>query len=277
MIPFDFEYYQPQTAESAASTFHKLEKCGKEPRYYGGGTEIISMARVGNLYAGAVVDIKGIPECRELGFRQDELVIGSGVTLTQIAESGLFPLLGKCAGRVADHTIQGKITLGGNLAGTIIYREASLPLLLADTNVVVQSPDSRRTVPLTAVYDGEMHLAPGEFLLQFLIPREFTELPYVHVKRTKADKIDYPLVTVAALRRGDRLRFAFSGLVPKPFRSTAVEGILNNRLVHPKERVDAMLRALPEPVLADNGGSPEYRAFVLKTILLNTFDALEGA
>ena len=60
------------------------------------------------------------------------------VTLTNIAEKNYFPLLSLAVKRIADHTIQDKITLGGNLLGTIIYKEAILPLLLSNSRVVIQ-------------------------------------------------------------------------------------------------------------------------------------------
>ena len=53
--------------------------------------------------------------------RDKKLVIGSAMTLTEIAEENLFPLLSRTVKRIADHTVQDKITLGGNIAGTIIY------------------------------------------------------------------------------------------------------------------------------------------------------------
>ncbi len=133
MIPFDFEYYKPDTIEDAIQLFNKLELDGKKPIYYGGGTEFISMARMYNKYTGAVIDVKGIPECNVFEFKNDNLIIGSAVTLTKIAEENPFPLLSLTVKRIADHTIQDKITLGGNLMGTIIYKEAILPLLLSNS------------------------------------------------------------------------------------------------------------------------------------------------
>jgi len=134
VIAHDFEYYKPEFLEEALEIYRVLESEGKKPVYYGGGTEIITMARVNNFFTKAVIDIKGIPECRKMEFEGDQLVIGAGVTLTDIGESGLFPMLGAAGGRIADHSVQGKITLGGNIAGTIIYHEAILPLLHALRN-----------------------------------------------------------------------------------------------------------------------------------------------
>ena len=63
MIPYDFEYYKPETIEEATLLYLELKIQGKKPIYYGGGTEIISMSRSFNRYTEAIIDIKGIVEC----------------------------------------------------------------------------------------------------------------------------------------------------------------------------------------------------------------------
>jgi xanthine dehydrogenase molybdenum-binding subunit len=62
MIEFDFEYYRPSTIEEAVGLYHTLHTSGKMPIYYSGGTEIITLARSGQIMMGAVIDIKGISE-----------------------------------------------------------------------------------------------------------------------------------------------------------------------------------------------------------------------
>ncbi|UUZ84865.1 FAD binding domain-containing protein [Paenibacillus sp. P26] len=95
MISFDFDYYRPASAAEAVRLFQQADAEGKQPLYYAGGTEIITMARLNQLWTGAVIDIKGIPECRSMEVQKDRLVIGSAVTLTALSEARLFPLLGR--------------------------------------------------------------------------------------------------------------------------------------------------------------------------------------
>ncbi len=277
MIPFSFDYYRPDTIDEAVQIYKELESQGKSPLYYGGGTEFISMARVHNVFTKAVIDLKGIPECNVLEVREDLLIIGSSVTLSRISESKMFPLLGKTCGRIADHTIQCKITLGGNIGGTIIYREAVLPLLLSDTYVTIAGENKLRNVPLSEVFIERLHLAKGEFIVRFALEKEYTALPFVHVKKTKNEKIDYPLVSIAATKQNDKLRIAFSGVCGFPFRSSQIEGSLNDTNSSRETRVNNVLNQLPAPVLNDVGGSDKYRKFVLKNVLMTTLETLEGA
>lgn len=276
MITFDFEYYRPETVQEAVMLFQDLDMQNKNPMYYGGGTEIISMARMSNLSAGAVIDIKAIPECKRLELQDEQLVIGSGVTLTQIHEDNSFPLLAQAGARVADHTIQNKITLGGNLCGTIIYREAVLPLLLADSELTIAGPDGVRKSPINTVFNQRMQLNKGEFIIQIRTDKKHLSAPYVHVKRTKQDKIHYPLVTICAMQADEGVRAAFSGLCGFPFRSAELEKELNNGSMSMDKRVENAAGFAPAPILNDIEGSSEYRRFVLRVLLTSIVTELGG-
>ncbi len=275
MIPFEFDYYKPTSIQEATEAFTQLEYAGKKPVYYGGGSELISMARLGNLYFGSVIDIKEIPDCRVLGYDQDnQLVLGSALTLSEISESKLFPLLEKTAGRIADHTMQCKITLGGNLASTIIYRETVLPLLLADSKITVAGTDGIRDFPISQIFDKRLNLPKGSFVVRVSTQKGMVTSPYFHVKKTRNEKIDYPLITAAGIKTGGQLRIAFSGLLSYPLRSVRVENILND--TNDKSvRVMEVVNLLSDKILTDMNGSAEYRKFVLKNTMLNVLETMK--
>lgn len=272
MIPFDFEYYKPETITQAVELFLNLTEQGKQPMYYGGGTEIISMARANNIFTQGVIDIKGIPECNEIRYQGTNLIVGSAVTLTKISESNLFPLLGTTVARIADHTIQGKITLGGNIAGTIMYREAVLPLLIADSRVVIAGREGMKQIPLREMFHGRIRLKGGELIVQFITKSRYANLPFFHRKITKIEKIDYPLVTVVAIKKDKRVLLGFSGLCNYPFRSIEMEEYLNEIGVPRELRIKNALSHVPAPILEDIHGSGEYRRFVLKNTLLDVLN-----
>lgn len=276
MIPFEFEYYRPETAAEAFQTFGSLDVQGKTPLYFGGGTEIITMARTGNLRMGSVVDIKAVPECNVLELSGDDLVIGAAVTLTRIAESHVFPLLGKTVMRIADHTAQGKITIGGNLAGSIIYREAVLPLLLADARVAVEGANPR-VVPLHEVFGERLRLHRGEFISRILVPERFTTCPHYHDKITRIDRIDYPLVTLAALREDGHIRVGLSGYYPFPFRWNDAEEKLSRHSEPAESRAERAVARMKVAPLDDIRGSWEYRRFMLQNTLCEALRQLGGA
>ena len=87
--------------------------------------------------------------------------------------------------------MQCRITLGGNLASTIIYREAVLPLLLSDAEITTAGVRGFRKYSIHDVFKERLLLPKGELLIGAAVAREFTEAPFFHIKKTKT-KIDYP-------------------------------------------------------------------------------------
>lgn len=276
MIPNKFEYYKPDTLEEAYNVYNELSSQGKKPLYYGGGTEIITMSRANNVHMGAVIDIKGISDCCNIEIKDNKLNIGSAATLSQITESKIFPLLGQTAARIADHTVQCKLTIGGNLCGTIIYRETSLPLMLCNSTVVIFGKNGKREVQINQIFDKKLRLAPDEILVNIITDVKYCSLPYVHAKKTKSDKIAYPLLTVAAIKEDNKIRIAFSGLCSYPIRSLDVENYINDSNLSRKDKINKTADSISDTILDDVEGSLNYRKFVLKNTLENTLKTLEN-
>lgn len=267
MLPFDFDYYRPETLREAVDLFQSLEAEGKQPAFFSGGTELITLGRIDLVYTEAVIDIKDIAECKMIGYDGDYLVLGSTLTLTQVEEANPFPLLTKTSSEVADHTARGKITLGGNICGQIFYREAVLPFLLSDSQMVLAGPDGVRVTRIHDVFQQTLNLQSGEFLVHIATPRQFVEAPFISIKRRQQWETGYPLITVAALKQAGEVRVAISGLCPFPFRSQEMENALNRRELAVDRRVEGALAVLPEPILDDVEGSDKYRLFVLRNLL----------
>lgn len=276
MIPFNFVYLRPDSLEVAAALYHSLKAEGKQAMYYAGGSETITLCRVGSIQPDAVIDIKEILDCQVLSADDEELHIGAACTLSQIQESKLFPLLGLACGRIADHTNQCRITLGGNLCGTIIYRETSLPLLLSDAEITLFGSKGLRRVPFHEVFDGRLQLEAGEIIVQLHVPLWATEATYFHIKKTRSDKIDYPLVSVAGLVKDNQLRCGFAGICDAPFRSIQIEELLNDRTLSLEERSQRAVDLLPKPPHHDVEGSADYRAFVFKNTLYTLLEGWEN-
>lgn len=276
MIPFDFIYCRPDSLKEVPDVYNQLQAEGKTPVYYAGGSEIITMCRAGSIRPDAVIDIKSIPECTVLTMDGQALHIGAACTLNQIKESKRFPLLGLACGRIADHTNQCRITLGGNLCGTVIYRETSLPLLLSDTDITLCGPEGRRTVPFQSAFQGRIQIKSGELVVQIHVPAWALHARYAHIKRTANEKIDYPLINITAIWKNDFLRTAFSGICSRPFRSEQIESVINDRTVSCDIRAEKAAGLLPAPAYGDVEGSGEYRIFVLKNTLRTLLEDWEN-
>lgn len=261
MLAYDFDYYLPDSLQEAMDIYTFVQDQGKKPFYYGGGTEIISMSRVFNIKADAMIDIKNIPDCSGIGTDGSRLIFGAASTLSAIQEADLFPLLSLAASRVADHTIQCKLTLGGNLAGSIIYHETLLPLLLSDSIIEIFGPMGSRSVPIVDELSKGKKLAPGELIVKVSVDKQITNLSYFHIKKSKTEKIGYPLISLCALYQDGELCLAASGLCEYPFRfnNTRVNG--NQSAADISEQLAA---EIPAPVINNMEGSANYRLFIFK-------------
>lgn len=275
MIGKNFVYCRPANEDEAVECFLRFRRTGRTVLFYGGGSEIITMSRAGSITPDAVIDLKEIGALGILTLQNARLDIGAAVTLEAIRNSGLFPLLGTAAGRIADHTNQCRITLGGNLCGTIIYRESALPLLLTDARITLYGPQGVRNARFREIFNGRMELLPGEFVVQIHVGEHYVRAPYYHIKRTFCEKIAYPAVTVAAMRVDGKLRAAFSGICRLPFRSDAIDESLNDVARPAYRRAEHIISLLPYPPLSDGEGSGEYRAHLLKTVLIQMLEGQE--
>ncbi|MFZ7943499.1 FAD binding domain-containing protein [Neobacillus sp. 19] len=275
MLPFDFDYYRPETLQEAVELFQYLDQQGKQPFIFSGGTELITLGRIDLAITEAVIDIKDIAEFNVIQVGGEHLVLGSTLSLSKVEEANPFPLLTKTASEVADHTAREKITLGGNICARIFYRETVLPFLLADSQVLIIGPNGKKIVPINDIFQEELRLEKGEFLVQIATENRFIRAPFYTVKRRQQWETGYPLITIAAVNIEGRIRVAISGLCPFPFRSIGVEEALNNRGQSWEARVDAAISVLPQPILDDVEGSSEYRLFVLRNLFSDLLAALD--
>ncbi len=216
MIPYDVAYYRPDTLPEALEAFRQAAAEGLAPAWLGGGTEIVTMARDGKLRPGALIDLKGVPECAGIEELDGHLRFGACLTLNEAADQARFPLLAAAASGVADHTVRNSITLGGNIAGRLPYREAVLPFLLCDTVAEIAGAEGGREVPLAKLFEKRLRLAAGEALVALRVPVAAASLPHAYARRTKDSRVDYPLLTACFVRDGRTLRVAVSGLGDYP-------------------------------------------------------------
>ena len=130
---------------------------------------------------------------------------------------------------MADHSARGKITLGGNICAQIFYREAVLPFLLSDSDVIIAGPKGMKVAAINQIFDEILQLKKGEFLVALTTHKRFIDAPFISIKRRQQWDTGYPLITIAALKIDGEIRVAISGLCPFPFRAKNMEAVLNNR------------------------------------------------
>jgi CO/xanthine dehydrogenase FAD-binding subunit len=151
-----------------------------------------------------------------------------------------------------------------------------LPFLLSDSQVLTLGPEGKRMVPINELFQEKLQLKKGEFLIQLATETRFIAAPFFTFKRRQQWDTGYPLITVAALKIGQEVRVAISGLCPFPFRSKEMETSLNNRSLSVNSRIDEGISKVPKPILDDVEGSAKYRLFVMRNLLMDVLAVLDG-
>lgn len=276
MISYDFEYYRPETYEKAIEVFKSKLDEGKNPVYYSGGTETVTYARTKIIKTGAVIDLKAIEETNEFSEEENKLVYGSSLNLNDIIEKTSFKLMSDVIGKIADHTVRNRLTIGGNVCGRLFYREGILPVMVSDGVLVIAGENGIRRQNIMDGFDKRIKLAPGEILLQIEIDKKYIEYPYINTRKERSGEIDYPLFHISALKVNDYVKYAFSGLCPFPFRDIEIEKILNDKSIEEKERVFQAANMLPSNIIDDIHSSREFRKHLFENDLLDIVKQMEG-
>jgi len=276
MIPNNFIYYRPETLAEAAEAYTAARNEGLEPIYLAGGTEITTFCRDGKITPGALIDIKHIPECRRLDQEGDDLVFGAALTLNEVVESGSYPLLSRAA-RIVDHTVRNRLTLGGNIAGRLPYREAVLSFLLADCRVRLSGPDGERVVPLSNVFSKRLKIEPGELMIQLLVPKAVASGPWYYCREVRKTRVDYPLVTACFLGINGAIRMAVTGAYGFPLRDPAAEEVLNDSAIASVDKPARALAAISHAFKEDMRGSGPYRGMLLERAIVSALKEMGGS
>ncbi len=272
MIPFDFDYCKAETIEEAVKAYAELKESKKAPLYYGGGTEIVTLCRKGQIYPGALIDIKSIPECRALGIEGKRAVFGSALVLSEIVDSKAFPLLARTCHGIADRTVRNRLTLGGNVCGRLPYKEAILPFLLCDGEALIAEEKSTRWVPLRAIFDKRLKLAPGEFLVQMAVPKEALEFPYSVVRKTKGGRIAYPIVSAAGVKVKGAIRIALSGAFGYPVLLDSTGGFGED--ISAAGPFAELIEPFARSFISDVWASSDYRRLLTELSVAQIFEEL---
>lgn len=276
MISYDFEYYRPKTYQEAMEIFKSKLDDGKNPVYYSGGTETVTYARKKIINTGAVIDLKAIEETNIFSEEGNMIIYGSSLNLNNIIEKTKFALMAEVSRKIADHTVRNRLTLGGNICGRLFYREAVLPLMVADGVLVIAGENGIRKINIMDGFNKRIVLSPGEILLQVEIDMKNIDYPYFNIRKEKKGEIDYPIFHIAALKTEEGVKYGISGLCPFPFRLIEIEDILNDKSMDDKVKVQKVISIIPTNIIDDVYSSSGFRKYLFENSILDAIKIMEG-
>ena len=167
-------YACPETLEEAVALMAEYDG---RARPLAGGTDIIVQVREGHRDLDLMVDVKRIPQLRQLTQDAEQgLVLGAAVPCCEFYENArvasLYPGLVDCAELVGGTAIQSRASFGGNLCNSSPAAD-TIPALIAHQAVcVIAGPEGQREVPVESfcTAPGRNVLGRGELLVSLRIP-----------------------------------------------------------------------------------------------------------
>lgn len=271
MQPFD--YYHPSTFDEA---FHYLALPSKTVIPMAGGTDFIPMSRDGLLKIDAVIDVKHIPEMREIRETPDGLFIGAAVRMVDIVESNViktnFNVLVEAASVVGSDQIRRRATIGGNLCTASPCADTPPALSVLGAQVLLKSSSGERRIPVQEFFTfvRKTVLQKGELVMGVLIPSVPKGTFGVYEKLSRRKGCDLSLVSVAALVQpkgsGYDWRIALGAVAPTVIRATDAETILNKSYYQENIVKASEAAAAQSKPISDVRSSQAYRLAMVRNI-----------
>jgi len=194
-----------------------------------GGTDFMVEVNYGHRSPSTVVALAQVPELR--GFRRegDEVVLGAGLTYTEMESPGLsalVPALAQAARTVGSPQIRNAGTIGGNLA-TASPAGDTLPVLAAlEASITVGRGDgTRRTLTLDELVTGPKRtsLQPGDVILDVRLPAGRGRQEFLKVGTRNAMVIAVASAAVVVDFERHTVRIALGSVGPVVIRAREAE------------------------------------------------------
>jgi CO/xanthine dehydrogenase FAD-binding subunit len=193
-----------------------------------GGTDFMVEVNFGHRRPRSVIALHRVPELRGWQQQGDTLVLGSGLTYTEMLDeplAGLVPALAQAARTVGSPQIRNAGTLGGNL-GTGSPAGDTLPVLVAlDATVQLASAAGGRHLPVRQFVTGPKATAlqPGEVIVSVHVPVLDGPQEFLKVGTRNAMVISVASVALVTDRVGHTVRCGLGSVGPVPLRAEEAE------------------------------------------------------
>jgi CO/xanthine dehydrogenase FAD-binding subunit len=220
----------PRTLDEALEALQRMP----DAQLLAGGTDFVVEVNFGHRRPPAVVALRRVAELQ--GWRQEdgELVLGAGLTFTEIETqlAGELPALAAAARTVGSPQMRNAGTIGGNL-GTASPAGDSLPVLAAmDARIVLVGRDGERTLPLAEFVTGVKRTAlqQGEIIREVRVPRLRGPQQFLKVGTRNAMVISIACAALVVDLDGRSVRCGLGSVAPTPVRAAEAEAFIAGEL-----------------------------------------------
>ncbi len=195
-------YESPSTLDQAVKF---MAAHGEKARAMSGGSDLIIQMRAAVRRPEYVVDLKKIPELRQISFSvQHGLKLGAAVPAIEIHENAdmrkYYPGLTEAAHLIGSLQIQSRASVGGNLCNGSPAADTIPALIAVGAKCRVVGPKGERIVAAEdfCTGPGRTVLAPDEILVEFRIPGPAPHSSDAYQRFIPRNEMDIAVVGVGA-------------------------------------------------------------------------------
>jgi len=242
------KYLRPDTIVEALELLAETNS-----KVLSGGTDLVLELQKKEM-TGTIVDIGGLKELQQIKETDDKVIIGSGVTFTQLEISPVIKqycmALSEAAGLVGSPQIRNQGTVGGNIANASPAADTVPAIVAMDGEILAASIKGERLIKVTDLLKGinKTDLAPDEMIIEISFNKISNyRSSFVKLGRRNALAISRisAAIGVSIDENGiiNEARAALGSVAPNPFRSTIIENALLGKEINEKVTEDVIQAA----------------------------------
>ena len=240
-----------------------------------GGTDLLAQMRSGRVAPQGLVDLKRIPELREIVVDEEGYRIGAAVSGAELGEhpdlGADWPGVVEATELIGSTQIQGRASMGGNLCNASPAADSVPALIAAGALCSVVGPAGRRELAVEEVVigPGQTCLSPGEIIAHFRLSRPEPRSGDAYLRLIPRSEMDIAVVGVGVALTLDSegvctsCRVALGAVAPTPLVVPEAAAALIGRPVAgvALDELAAASSAAARPI-DDMRGTREYRVHV---------------
>ena len=273
-------YEAPSTLADAVAL---LARTSGPSRILAGGTDVIVQMETDLIEPELLVDIKKIPELRQITVDGGAFRVGAAITGMELVEHRGFckawPGVVDGVKLIGSIQIKGRATMGGNLCNASPAADSVPALIAAGVMARIAGPKGTREVPVEDIptSPGKTALDRGEIVVSFLFPPRPARTGDAYLRMTPRTEMDIAVVGVGvniALDAGGTCtaaRVALGAVAPTVLLvAEAGKALVGSRLdAAALERLAQATREACRPI-DDKRGTKEYRVTVAGVLAKRT-------
>ena len=193
----DLSYAAPNSIDAAVAM---LDKAGGGGRLLAGGTDVLVLLHGEIIEPELIVDIKNIPELREITAVESGWRVGAAVPGMELMDHKGFstdwPGVIEGVALIGSIQIKGRASMGGNLCNASPAADSVPPLIAAGAICNIVGPNGQRTAPVEEIVTGpgQTSLALGEILVSFSFPARPPHSGDCYLRLTPRTEMDIAVV-----------------------------------------------------------------------------------